>query len=182
MKSIASFFLSLLFAVTVFAAQKLAIEDNATLPAFQEFSESCKTGKLKSAKTEALATQFTSRLSEWDVAALLMMRTHCVKGKTADRVLQTLSQDAVLKQPKSLIQAMTEQKISHDLLIKIADNNLADTKNCNDECLKKQTLVFEQRMEKISNLELSTQERETRDRFLSEMRLAFGKLKEKKLK
>lgn len=179
MKTITPFFLTLLFAVMATAApkasEKLAFEEEATLPAFQEFAESCKAGKLKSNKTNELAKQFAARFSEWDVAALLMMRTHCAKGKTAQFALDKLSQDAVMTHPKNLIQAMTEQKVSHDILIKIAGNSSKDAKKCNDEC-------FEQRMEKISNLELSTEERETRDRFLSEMRVAFGKLKEKKLK
>lgn len=161
--------------------KKLAIEENANLKSFKEFSQSCKSGKLKKEKSAELANTLSERMSEWDVSALLVMRQNCAEGDVAEMVLQKLSQDALMKHPKSLIQAMTEEKISHELLVKIADNNLADAKDCKEDCLKKETLAFEQRMEKISNLELNTQEREMRDRFLSEMRLAFGKLKEKKL-
>lgn len=180
-------FVTTLFFFAAVSAQaktpkKLTIEKTATIESFKEFSEACKTGKVKKDQAGKLVEKFSTRMDEWDVPALLVTKQYCASGELETLVLTKLSQDALMKYPKNLLQAMIEEKVTPELLKQIADNNLADTKDCKGECLQRETLAFEQRMEKITGLELNTTEREMRDRLLSEMRLAFGKLKEKNIK
>jgi hypothetical protein len=93
--------------------------------------------------------------------------------------LEKLSNELLLSQPRALLEGMVEENTTEDFARILAHTNHKDfnLSQCDETCLKKTQKEYEDRMELISDLPLTSAEQEKRNSLLHEMRLSMAEIK-----
>lgn len=181
MKWIVATFLSSIMIPSAFAAvSQLAFEKTPDTKAFTELTTSCEKQDIDSKYlTETLEPTLIKRSGDLDTRGILSIYIHCASDSDKPMLLEKLSNELLMSQPKALIEGLVVEKTNEDFVRKISGTNHPgfDLKKCDLDCLKKEQKNFEDRMEMISDLPLNSVEEEKRNYLLHEMRLGLAEVK-----
>lgn len=177
---IASLVISLLSPSAFAAVNQLAFEKTPDTKTFAELTSTCEKKEIDGKYlSDTLQPAMFKRATELDTRGVLAIYIHCASDADKPLLLEKISNELLMAQPRALIEGLVAEKTNEDFLKKIAGTNHPgfDLKSCDLDCLKKEQKNFEDRMEMISDLPLNSVEEEKRNYLLHEMRLGLAEVK-----
>jgi|GEM_PF-3133986 len=160
--------------------EQLEFEKNPQGKSFAELLSVCQAKDIDSKYlSETLQPVMVKRGTDLDVRGLLAIYLHCASDTDKPLLLEKLSNELLLAQPRALIEELVTEKTSEDFVRALSGTNHPgfDLKKCDLDCLKKEQKAFDDRMELISDLPLNSQEEEKRNFLLHEMRMGLADVK-----
>lgn len=179
-------FLSLLVQILVLSnlalakTETLEFEKNPQAKSFADLLSSCESKDIDSKYlTETLQPVMIKRGTDLDVRGVLSVYLHCASDSDKPALLEKLSNELMLNQPRAMLEGLVKEKTSEDFVRILSHTNHPgfDLKKCDLDCLKKEQKAYDDRMELISDLPLNSQEQEKRNFLLHEMRMGLADIK-----
>lgn len=169
------------FGSVVFAkTESLEFEKNPQAKSFAELMAKCQSKDIDSKYlSETLQPVLIKRGTDLDVRAVLAIYLHCASAADQPMLLEKLSNELMLNQPRALLEELVTEKTSEDFVRALSRTNHPgfDLKKCDLDCLKKEQKAYDDRMELISDLPLNSLEEEKRNFLLHEMRMGLADIK-----